>query len=109
MATPTLAKPQSPENLNSPLVNELTRIIEKVEQPKPPQSEPDGFTIPAAIPTDDQRRARNAAMLNELWAIGEGMNLQAFEIPPRKKLDPLTIALNGFPDVNTYYADREGY
>jgi hypothetical protein len=113
MATPTLANPQSREN-HSPeysgqLIEELTRTVEKVEQPKPPQSEPDGFTIPEAIPTDDQRRARNAEMLNALWILGEGMNLQASEIPPRQKLDPLTIALNGFPDVNTYYANREGY
>ncbi|MGB7585213.1 MAG: hypothetical protein WBM11_10235 [Terriglobales bacterium] len=121
MATPTLANshihplfreilrsiapPNTPND--GKVLDDLTQLVEKVEQPKPPQ--PDGFTIPDSIPTDDQRRARNAEMLNALWILGECMAAQSLaEIPARKQLDPLTIALNGFPDVNTYYADREG-
>ena len=55
----------SEEPYDGKLIDNLTELVEKVEQPKPPQSE--------------------------------------------KNPDPLTIALNGFPDVNTYYAEREGY
>jgi hypothetical protein len=58
-------------------------------------------------PTDEQRRARNAAMLHELWTLGEQMAAQAFELP-QPKPDPLAIALNGFPDVNTYRAYYAG-
>ena len=42
-------------------------------------------------------------MLLELWALGEKMLTQAVELP-RPKPDPLTVALNGFPDVHSYYA-----
>lgn len=114
MATPTLANsnlhPLFQEILrsiappNTPndgkVLDDLTQLVEKVEQPKPPQSEPDA--------EKDRRKEQNAAMLLDAWTQGEKMSLQASEIPPHKRLDPLTVALNGFPDVNTYYADREG-
>lgn len=120
MATPTLANspelhplfkdilrpfaPQSERQYDGKLIEGLTDLVEDVSKPKPPQS--DGFSIPDSIPTDEQRRERNAAMLLELWKLGEEMGKQAFEVQP--KPDPLAIALNGFPDVNSYYAYRAG-
>ncbi len=104
MATPTLAKSPHPENsqpglpqYDGALIDSLSHLVEKVERPKPPKSE---LEIPAEIPTDDERRERNAQMLCELWKLGEQMAAQAFEIP-QPKPDPLLVALNGFPDVNT--------
>jgi hypothetical protein len=105
VATPTLAKSPTPEfpQHQGTTIEELERLVERVSRPKPPQ--PDLSTT-ITTPTDEERRERNAAMLNALWALGEQMAEQAFELP-RPKPDPLTIALNGFPDVNTsrnYYA-----
>jgi hypothetical protein len=57
--------------------------------------------------TAEDFRQHNADALLELWALGEQLAAQAFEIP-QPKPDPLKIALNGFPDVNTYYAYRAG-
>jgi hypothetical protein len=94
MATSTLAN--SPDPL-SPLIDSLTEMVKKAEQPKPPQSEPDGFRIPDSIPTDEERRIRNAAMLLGLWKLGETL------VKPT-----LQDALHGFPDVNSYYADAAG-
>jgi len=59
--------------------------------------------------TDEQRRIRNAAMLLELWKLGEQMGTQAIELPLPKP-DPLAIALNGFPDFassQAYYAGND--
>jgi len=56
--------------------------------------------------TAEDFRQSNAAALLELWAIGEKMAAQAFEVQP--KPDPLKVALNGFPDVNSYYAYSAG-
>jgi hypothetical protein len=57
----------------------------------------------ATATIDNERRERNAAMLNALWKQGEQMALQAFDLR-QPKPDPLTVALNGFPDVHSYYA-----
>lgn len=103
MATPTLAKsPESHPDYDGNLIEDLVRTVEQVQKPKPPQ--PD-YTI--TTPTDEERRERNAEFLTALWILGEQMAEQAVELP-RPKPDPFTIALNGFPDVNTYYADAAG-
>jgi hypothetical protein len=99
MATPTLAKSPTPEfpQHQGTTIEELERLVENVSQPKPPQ--------PAPAPVTDPRE-QNAAILLDLWQQGERWAEQAVELP-RPKPDPLTIALNGFPDVNTsrnYYA-----
>lgn len=108
MATSTLAKSPSPTNSPEPydgkLIDGLTDLVRNVEKPKPPQPEITNSIIRNSItPTDDERRERNAAMLLSLWALGEQMAEQAFELP-HPKPDPLTVALNGFPDVNSSYA-----
>jgi hypothetical protein len=92
--------PESDRPYDGNLIDKLIDTVIEAEKPKPPQSatEPDE--------TRDKIRDRNAAMLHALWILGEQMGEQAFELP-RPKPDPLTIALNGFPDVNTsraYYA-----
>lgn len=111
MATPTLANsphshdPQPDPVFNGEIIGKLTDLVENVSRPKPLQ--PDLSTT-IITPTDDERRERNAAMLLELWALGERMAAQAFEIPPPKP-DPLVVALNGFPDVSTrdaFYAGQ---
>src|SRR5579862_4099932 len=98
MATPTLAnspRPENPAHYDGLLIESLDQLVEK-NTPKPPQPE---LSIPDSIPTDEQRRERNAQMLCELWKLGEQMAAQAFELP-QPKPDPLLVALNGFPDVN---------
>ena len=42
-----------------------------------------------------ESREQNGRVLTDLWRMGE-------------QLDPLKIALSGFPDVNTYRAYYEG-
>lgn len=76
------------------LIDGIIGVVEKARRPKPPQP----VETPAVIPTDDERRERNAAMLLNLWEIGERMTFQAFEL--RHKPDPLLVAYNGFPDVS---------
>ncbi len=116
MATPTLAKHSAlhqffhealrPANQQKPekpydgkLIENLNKLVEKNQpnQPKPPQ--PD-LSVTIVTPSDEERKARNAEMLNALWILGEQMAAQAFEIR-QPKPDPLLVALNGFPDVNT--------
>ena len=80
------------------LIDDLVKTVEKVEQPKPPQPVTD---------RDKDPRERNAAMLLHLWEQGEAMAAQAFELP-QPKPDPLTVALNGFPDVYSSWADQMG-
>lgn len=105
MATPTLTKsPLSDRPYDGNLVENLIQQVEKVSQPKPPQPEPATEIISR---TDEERRAHNAEMLNALWILGEQMVDQAFELS-RPKPDPLTVALNGFPDVNTSLAYQAG-
>ncbi len=93
MATPSLAKSPAPEfpQHDGSTIDRITELVERVSEPKPPQSAP----APIADP-----RERNAAMLLDLWQQGERWTAQAFELP-HPKPDPLTAALNGFPDVNT--------
>ena len=100
MATPTLAKsPESHPQYDGKLIEDLIRTVEKVQKPKPPQP------APAPAKNDDPRE-QNARMLSALWEQGEKMAAQAIEL--RGKPDPLLVALNGFPDVHTYYADAAG-
>ena len=56
--------------------------------------------------TDEERREQNAELLTELWWLGEKMITQALGLQP--KPDPLVVALNGFPDVNTSRDYYEG-
>jgi hypothetical protein len=86
------------EPFDGHLIDNLVEIVERVEEPKPPQ--------PAPLPVGDPRES-NAAMLCALWEQGERWAAQAFELP-QPKPDPLTIALNGFPDVYTSRAYQEG-
>ena len=95
MATPTLAKSlESDRPYDGKLIDELTETINKVEQPKPPQ--PD-LSVTIITPTNEERRIRNAAMLLELWAIGEELPKPTFK-----------AALGGFPDGHTDYAHQAG-
>ena len=96
MASLTLANsPASDRPFSDHLIEELIETVKNVEQPKPPQP----------VPVDDPRE-KNAAMLIALWHQGEHMATQAFELS--RKPDPLTIALNGFPDVYTSLAYQMG-
>jgi hypothetical protein len=96
MATPTLAKShESDRQQDGRLIERLTDLVEKVQKPKPPAPAPSG-----------EPRQQDVAMLLDLMALGEKMAAQAIEL--RATPDPLLIALNGFPDVNNYYAYREG-
>jgi hypothetical protein len=105
MATSTLAKsPLSDRPYDGNLISELIETVEKVEQPKPPQPDP---AVEITSRTDEERRASNAEMLNALWILGEQMAEQAIELP-RPKPDPLTVALNGFPDVFSSWAYQQG-
>jgi hypothetical protein len=88
------------------LIRDLVRTVEKVEQPKPPQPDP-SLEIGIISRTDEERRACNAEMLNALWILGEQMGEQASELP-HPKPDPLTVALNGFPDVFSSWAHQQG-
>ena len=101
MATPILAKSPHPEDsYDGNLIPELIDLVKQAEKPKPPQ--------PAPAPTEDPRE-KNARMLIALWQQGEQMAAQAFELPLPKP-DPLTIALNGFPDFassQAYYAGHD--
>lgn len=130
MATSTLAN--SPSNLpfDGRLIEDLTDLAPNPEQPKPPQPDP-RFSI--TTPTDEERRERNAAMLNTIWALGESLpdkfkcakckwtgvfcfgrcpacgSLAIYNITPEDAPKPtLQTALGGFPDVNSYYADAAG-
>lgn len=101
MATSTLANsPQSDCPYDGNLIDELVDTVERVQQPKPPQSAPEPDN------SQDKIRDQNARMLIALWKQGEQMAAQAVEL--RVTADPLLIALNGFPDVHTYYADAAG-
>jgi len=105
MATPTLAKsPQSDRPYDGNLIEELTEIVIRAEKPKPPQPETE-----ITRRSDEERKASNAELLNALWILGEQMGTQAFELPLPKP-DPLSIALNGFPDFassQAYYAGND--
>lgn len=94
--------PESERPYNGKLIPDLVDLVERAQKPKPPRPDYEINT-----PTDEERRERNAEFLNALWVLGEQMATQAVEIP-QPKPDPLTIALNGFPDVNTYYAYQAG-
>lgn len=94
MATSTLANSPSTPEFDGRLIEDLTDLAPDPEQPKPPQPDP-RFSI--TTPTDEERRERNAAMLNTIWALGESL------VRPTLK-----DALHGFPDVNSYYADAAG-
>lgn len=105
MATSTLAKlPDAGLPITGSLIEDLTRTVETVEQPKSPQPDP---SVEITSRTDEERRASNAEMLNALWILGEQMAEQAIELP-RPKPDPLTVALNGFPDVFSSWAYQQG-
>lgn len=96
MASHTLAKsPSSDRPYDGILIDNLPELVEKAENPTPPQP----ARAPIVIPDENGRdEKRNAAILHELWVLGEQMAAQAFELR-QPKSDPLTIALNGFPDV----------
>lgn len=96
MASHTLAKSPSSDRLyDGILIENLTELVEKAEKPQPPQPARSPIVIPGEIGRDEKR---NADILHELWTLGQQMAAQAFELS-HPKSDPLTIALNGFPDV----------
>jgi hypothetical protein len=62
------SRPGSEQQYDGNLIDDRTHLGDKAEKPKPSQSD---LSIAIITPTDGERRIRNAAMLLELWALGE--------------------------------------
>jgi hypothetical protein len=63
MATPTLAKSPAPNDsqpYDGKLIDELTELVERVEEKKPAQS----------VPTEDDFRKQNEKLLLAAWYVG---------------------------------------